>query len=244
MYNNTNNNNLVNYESNESPFTFLLEDTYKHTFEPNPHQMIFEEHCGVRMQDVCPQKTYFTYSHPLVYSGELIDNLISSNDNSVSSIVEDSAEVCDSIPPSPRTEEFNNEDDEEFVHLCKNTIKLPTTKTPVIDTVVMLAMLNLSSATVPESMAQIKVTNAENFLRYIRMFCPKQKQTTSDDARIKALTRWFVGIPPKRVRKERVVFKMTVKPSHMKKWRVAVKRVRDMLRDISHPALRVNTYQE
>jgi len=128
--------------------------------------------------------------------------------------------------PAPEPEEDR---EDLFVQRCKEKVHLPTTKTPVIDTVAMLATLKLSCKLLDDN--TIQVTNAADFLHNIRMFCKKKKQTTSDDARVKALSRWFQGIPYKRKRTN--VFTMRIKDSQSAKWKQSLKRIRTYVKALA-----------
>lgn len=61
---------------------------------------------------------------------------------------------------------------------------------------------------------EIVVINATKFLNGIHYFCPKKAQTQNDEARIKALKRWFDGIPAKRKRNQ--PFIMRTKPNKIR----------------------------
>jgi len=54
----------------------------------------------------------------------------------------------------------------------------------------------------------LTVTNCEQMLACIKHFCPKQNQTQNNEARIKALKRWFNGIPSKKKRSEVFLIEM------------------------------------
>lgn len=60
-----------------------------------------------------------------------------------------------------------------------------------------------------EEDCSITITNFQKFLSGIHQFCPKKSQTDNEEARIKALKRWFDGIPTKRKRDS--IFVMTIK---------------------------------
>jgi hypothetical protein len=55
----------------------------------------------------------------------------------------------------------------------------------------------------------ITIFDCDLLLGYIKHFCPKQNQTSNNEARIKALKRWFNNIPAKKRRSD--VFKIEMK---------------------------------
>jgi len=69
---------------------------------------------------------------------------------------------------------------------------LPASKTPCLDATAYCAELNLGAERVdPFNPDIIKITNFNIFIENLKKICPKQNQTQNDEARIKALRRWF-----------------------------------------------------
>jgi len=89
-----------------------------------------------------------------------------------------------------------------------NMGNLPASKTPCLDATAYCAELNLGAERDPFSSDIIKITNFNIFIENLKKICPKQNQTQNDEARIKALRRWFDGIPNKKKRRESFSIKM------------------------------------
>eukprot|EP00028_Trichosphaerium_sp_Am-I-7-wt_P015175 CAMPEP_0168511278 /NCGR_PEP_ID=MMETSP0405-20121227/2028_1 /TAXON_ID=498012 /ORGANISM="Trichosphaerium sp, Strain Am-I-7 wt" /LENGTH=250 /DNA_ID=CAMNT_0008529401 /DNA_START=69 /DNA_END=821 /DNA_ORIENTATION=- len=157
------------------------------------------------------------YSNPYANPYQLDDEIVYQSDDECEAIAAP-------VPAEPNPEE----EEQLFLQHCRETVHLPTTKTPVIDTVAMLATIHLSCRLVDDN--TIQVTNASEFLQNIRDFCKKRKQTTSDDARVKALSRWFQGIPYKRKRKD--AYTMQIKDNQKTKWKQSLKRVRAYVKQL------------
>jgi hypothetical protein len=51
-------------------------------------------------------------------------------------------------------------------------------------------------------------------MQHMKTFCPKNHPTQNEEARIKALRRWFEGIPNKKNRQSRFVMKMKPEKKH------------------------------
>lgn len=92
-------------------------------------------------------------------------------------------------------------------------VTLQVSKTPCLDALVFCLALRFGAYQSKENKlkGEIVVTNATKFLDGIHHFCPKKSQTQNDEARIKALKRWFDGIPAKRRRNQ--PFIMRIKPN-------------------------------
>lgn len=112
--------------------------------------------------------------------------------------------------------------EEESYEICESPygildidITLQVSKTPCLDALVFCLALRLGAYQSKENKlkGEIVVTNATKFLDGIHHFCPKKSQTQNDEARIKALKRWFDGIPAKRKRNQ--PFVMRIKPNKM-----------------------------
>lgn len=93
---------------------------------------------------------------------------------------------------------------------------LNVSKTPILDALAFCVAMRLGAYQTNENKqrGEIVVTNATKFLNGIHLFCPKKSQTQNDEARIKALKRWFDGIPAKRKRNQ--PFIMRTKPNKMR----------------------------
>lgn len=94
--------------------------------------------------------------------------------------------------------------------LTLRTVTLQVSKTPCLDALAFCVALRLGAHQTPEGKqrGEIVVTNANKFLNGIHLFCPKKSQTQNDEARIKALKRWFDGIPAKRKRNQPFVMRI------------------------------------
>lgn len=90
-------------------------------------------------------------------------------------------------------------------------VTLNASKTPCLDALAFCVVMRLGAYQTPqnEEDCSITITNFQKFLGGIHQFCPKKSQTDNEEARIKALKRWFDGIPTKRKRDS--VFVMTIK---------------------------------
>lgn len=86
---------------------------------------------------------------------------------------------------------------------------LDVSKTPCLDALVFCFLMRIGSFQTKENRqnGEIVVTNAQKFLEAIHLFCPKKSQTQNDEARIKAIKRWFDGIPAKRKRDQPFVMR-------------------------------------
>jgi len=92
-------------------------------------------------------------------------------------------------------------------------VTLNVSKTPCLDALIFCLTMRLGAHQTRENKmrGEIVVTDALKFLNGIHYFCPKKSQTQNDEARIKALKRWFDGIPAKRKRNQ--PFIMRIKPN-------------------------------
>ena len=109
---------------------------------------------------------------------------------------------------------------------------LPASKTPILDATAFCAELKIGAErdVDPES---IRITDFNTFISQLKVYCPKQHQTQNDEARIKALRRWFDGIPNKKKRKESFVIKM--KPEKKNKIIVCFKKIQKFVREQASP---------
>jgi len=100
-------------------------------------------------------------------------------------------------------------------------VVLPPSKTPCLDALAFCLIMKLGADITEEDKEKHTITIYDCFrlLSYIKHFCPKQNQTSNNEARVKALKRWFNGIPAKKRRTE--VFKIEMKPDK----RQAIKRI-------------------
>lgn len=105
---------------------------------------------------------------------------------------------------------------------------LPASKTPILDATAFCAELKIGAErdADPES---IRITDFNTFISQLKVYCPKQHQTQNDEARIKALRRWFDGIPNKKKRKESFVIKM--KAEKKNKILVCFKKIQKFVRE-------------
>jgi hypothetical protein len=133
--------------------------------------------------------------------------------------------------------EMNEEDDEEEElsdqssrsnPVNSGSAVLPASKTPILDATAFCAELKIGAErdADPES---IRITDFNTFISQLKIYCPKQHQTQNDEARIKALRRWFDGIPNKKKRKESFVIKM--KPEKKNKILVCFKKIQKFVRE-------------
>lgn len=104
----------------------------------------------------------------------------------------------------------------EHPHLQQ--VQLPPSKTPCLDALAFCVLLRLGAAP-GTTENNLTVTECNKMLACIKHFCPKQNQTQNNEARIKALKRWFNGIPSKKRRNE--VFLLEMKPDK----RTAIKKI-------------------
>lgn len=90
-------------------------------------------------------------------------------------------------------------------------VQLNTSKTPCLDALAFCVVMRLGCYQTPQDVldCSITITNFSKLLLGIHHFCPKKSQTANEEARIKALKRWFDGIPAKR--KRDVTFVMGIK---------------------------------
>lgn len=109
-----------------------------------------------------------------------------------------------------------------------NSAVLPASKTPILDATAFCAELKIGAErdADPES---IRITDFNTFISQLKVYCPKQHQTQNDEARIKALRRWFDGIPNKKKRKESFV--ITMKPEKKNKILVCFKKIQKFVRE-------------
>lgn len=79
---------------------------------------------------------------------------------------------------------------------------LPPSKNPCLDALGYCVKLRLGAEQTPEDVTNgtVSIFDCEKLLLYIKYFCPKASQTNNDEYRVKALKRWFTGIPNKRAR--------------------------------------------
>jgi len=101
-------------------------------------------------------------------------------------------------------------------------VQLPPSKTPCLDALAFCVLLNLGAAQ-GSTESNLTVTNCEQMLSCIKHFCPKQNQTQNNEARIKALKRWFNGIPSKKKRQE--VFQIEMKTDKRSAIRKIIKKM-------------------
>lgn len=94
--------------------------------------------------------------------------------------------------------------------LTSQPVTLQVSKTPCLDALAFCVALRLGAHQTQDmkQRGEIMVTNATKFLDGIHHFCPKKSQTQNDEARIKALKRWFDGIPAKRKRNQPFIMKI------------------------------------
>lgn len=71
----------------------------------------------------------------------------------------------------------------------------------------------------------IRMTNFPKALAAIQKYCPKKSQTKDEHSRIKALKRWFDGIPYKRKRSDG--FTMRTKPNRIPEVMQTVKKMQE-----------------
>jgi hypothetical protein len=90
-------------------------------------------------------------------------------------------------------------------------VTLPPSKTPCLDALAFCVVMKLGADMTEEDKEHHTITifDCDLLLGYIKHFCPKQNQTSNNEARIKALKRWFNNIPAKKRRSE--VFKIEMK---------------------------------
>lgn len=95
-------------------------------------------------------------------------------------------------------------------------VVLNVSKTPILDALAFCVAMRLGAYQTNENKqrGEIVVFNASKFLNGIHYFCPKKAQTQNDEARIKALKRWFDGIPAKKKRNQ--PFVMKIKPNKVR----------------------------
>lgn len=81
-------------------------------------------------------------------------------------------------------------------------VALNASKTPCLDALAFCVVMRLGAyQTYADTQdGSITITNFPKLLTGIHHFCPKKSQTANEEARIKALKRWFEGIPTKRKR--------------------------------------------
>jgi hypothetical protein len=79
---------------------------------------------------------------------------------------------------------------------------LPPSKTPCLDALGYCVKLRLGAEQSAEDLVEgrVSIFDCEQLLQYIKHFCPKASQTSNDEYRVKALKRWFTGIPTKKAR--------------------------------------------
>lgn len=85
---------------------------------------------------------------------------------------------------------------------------LPASKTPCLDATAYCAELRLGAERDPRQPDTIIITDFNAFMRHMKTFCPKSHPTHNEEARIKALRRWFEGIPNKKRRQQQFAMKM------------------------------------
>jgi len=198
---------------------------------------------GVNPRDICPI-AYQRFSVSKEPEPNSVEQSVSDNQfeelSSNYEVLESEGSPQDvdiEFEPPKMTEQSNilceSSEDEEtnFVKFCKDNVSLPVTKTPVIDAVALVFRLKVGCHESENPLA-IAVTDHLKFLDNMREFCPKQRQTTSDDARIKALTRWFEGIPTKRERRHKQTYIMTIKKHQESKWRSALYRISKIVKQL------------
>jgi hypothetical protein len=103
---------------------------------------------------------------------------------------------------------------------------LPPSKNPCLDALGYCVKLRLGAEQSAEDLVEgrVSIFDCEQLLQYIKHFCPKASQTSNDEYRVKALKRWFTGIPTKKARlsgnsfeiqmKVRCCVRACVPPSH------------------------------
>lgn len=116
---------------------------------------------------------------------------------------------------SPYRNEINYTDEiwESPYELEDINVILNVSKTPCLDALAFCVTMRLGAyqTDINRQNGEIVVTNANKFLNGIHLFCPKKSQTQNDEARIKAIKRWFDGIPAKK--KRSLPFVMRAKPN-------------------------------
>jgi len=97
--------------------------------------------------------------------------------------------------------------------------KLPASKTPIMEAMVVCALNNWGLSVVKSSPTEVifRVTDFDRYYRISRAICSKHRPTEDIGSRVKSLRRWFINFPKKKDRQENPNFLLSVKPSTCKK---------------------------
>jgi len=166
-----------------------------------------------------------SFSSAQPYQKNQDSNLGKSSSNSSSTNSNSSVFSASSASISSDENSSFCEDDEPGDSLSRTHFKLPSSKSPVIETMAYCAVRQWGVSIVtntPETMDQkaavvLLVSDFGQYYRFSRTICSKQHPTKDLGARVKALRRWFVHFPKKKERKENSTFYLEVKPSCARK---------------------------
>jgi hypothetical protein len=144
--------------------------------------------------------------------------------------VEAEDEDSDDMDISRASRTGDDDDEEDTVQLSWNggppiNVTLPPSKTPCLDALAFCVVMKLGADMTDEDKEHHTITifDCDLLLGYIKHFCPKQNQTSNNEARIKALKRWFNNIPAKKRRSD--VFKIEMKPDKRQAIRRIIKKL-------------------
>jgi hypothetical protein len=97
--------------------------------------------------------------------------------------------------------------------------KLPASKTPIMEAMVVCALNNWGLSVVKSTPSEVvfRVADFDRYYRVSRAICSKHRPTEDIGSRVKSLRRWFTNFPKKRDRQENPNFLLCVKPNTCKK---------------------------
>jgi len=124
------------------------------------------------------------------------------------------------------TDGFDKEETESFgsdlideIGCDPSDYKLPASKSPIMEAMVVCAIKNWGIAIHANSPNQVvfRVTDFEKYYKISRAICSKQHPTEDIGSRVKSLRRWFDNFPKKKDRQDNPNFLLDVKSSGTKK---------------------------
>jgi len=110
--------------------------------------------------------------------------------------------------------------------------KLPASKTPIMEAMVVCAINNWGISVVKSTPTEVifRVTDFNRYYRVSRAICSKHRPTEDIGSRVKSLRRWFINFPKKKDRQENPSFLLSVKPNTCKKVHGLIERNTKLLR--------------
>lgn len=110
--------------------------------------------------------------------------------------------------------------------------KLPASKTPIMEAMVVCAINNWGISVVKSTPTEVifRVTDFNRYYRVSRAICSKHRPTEDIGSRVKSLRRWFINFPKKKDRQENPSFLLSVKPNTCKKVHGLIDRNTKLLR--------------